>query len=181
MNQLGGHYTTGTPLSRELRAHIIELSRQGLRQSDISRCTKVTHGCVSKLLTRYRETGEVNPAQNVGRPRVITKPIERKIKEYWAADPGIFCWEIRERLLREEVCQSSDLPSLSSIGRVLKESLVRSTVTVGTNAATTAEEESNAASYTCFTIANILGLEKESEGNTKKGIFPFVLSYCRLE
>jgi len=87
-NQLGGMYVSGKPLSRELRSRIINLSCLGLRQCDISRQLKVTHGCISKLLSKYQETGNLDPVQNAGRPRVITSEIEKKIDQYRRADPG---------------------------------------------------------------------------------------------
>ena len=103
----------------------------------------------------------IESAHNVGRPRVITEEIERKIKEYWSSDPGIFCWEIRERLLTESVCQQRDLPSLSSISRVLKEKMIKSTV-AGPRRPLLAEDSYPTAPYTRFTIANILGLRSHA-------------------
>ena len=123
-NQLGGMYVSGKPLSRKLRSRIINLSCLGLRQCDISRQLKVTHGCISKLLSKYQETGNVDPVQNAGRPRVITDEIENKIDQYRRADPGAFCWELREQLLRDNVCSVDEVPSLSSISRLVKSKII---------------------------------------------------------
>ena len=122
VNQLGGHYINGKPLPKETRKEIIDLARVGVRPCDISRRLKVTHGCISKLLSKYQKTGCINPGgANVGRPRVITPRIEEKIEQYRREQPGIFSWELRDRLRRENVCSLENLPSLSSISRLIKQ------------------------------------------------------------
>ena len=39
------------------------------------------------------------------------------IKELKQKDPGIFAWEIRDRLLQESICDKYNVPSVSSISR----------------------------------------------------------------
>ena len=125
MNQLGGVYINGKPLPKEIREEIIELARLGVRPCDISRRLKITHGCISKLLSKYQKTGSINPGgANVGRPRVITPKIEENIEEYRREQPGIFSWELRDRLLSENVCSRENLPSLSSISRLIKHKMM---------------------------------------------------------
>jgi hypothetical protein len=43
-----------------------------------------------------------------------------KIREYKQRDPGIFAWEIRDKLLQERVCDKYNVPSVSSISRILR-------------------------------------------------------------
>ncbi|XP_022779119.1 paired box protein Pax-3-B-like isoform X2 [Stylophora pistillata] len=125
VNQLGGIYINGKPLPIEVREEIIELARRGVRPCDISRRLKITHGCISKLLSKYRKTGSINVGgANVGRPRVITLIMEQKIEQYRREQPGIFSWELRDRLLRENVCSRENLPSLSSISRLIKNKMM---------------------------------------------------------
>lgn len=125
VNQLGGVYINGKPLPKEIREEIIELARLGVRPCDISRRLKITHGCISKLLSKYQKTGSINPGgANVGRPRVITPKIEEKIEQYRREQPGIFSWELRDRLLNENVCSRENLPSLSSISRLIKHKMM---------------------------------------------------------
>lgn len=54
------------------------------------------------------------------KPRVATPEVESKIEEYKRDNPGIFSWEIRERLVREGLCDKESAPSVSSISRVLR-------------------------------------------------------------
>jgi len=42
------------------------------------------------------------------------------IKELKQKDPGIFAWEIRDRLLADGVCDKYNVPSVSSISRILR-------------------------------------------------------------
>lgn len=121
VNQLGGVFINGRPLPNTTRLRIIELAHMGVRPCDISRQLRVSHGCVSKILSRYQETGSIQPGTSGSpKPRVITKDIERKIDEYRSLYPGMFSWEIRERLLLDKFCNRETLPSLSSISRMMK-------------------------------------------------------------
>lgn len=52
VNQLGGSFVNGRPLPDEIRKLIVDLSQQGTRPCDISKKLKVSHGCVSKILTK---------------------------------------------------------------------------------------------------------------------------------
>ena len=132
INQLGGFYVNGKPLPKDIREQIINLARIGVRPCDISRHLKITHGCISKLLSKYQKTGSINPGgTNVGRPKVITPRIEQKIDQYRREQPGIFSWELRDRLLRENVCSRERLPSLSSISRLIKRKMITGSKNTG--------------------------------------------------
>lgn len=101
------------------------MARLGIRPCDISRRLKVTHGCISKLLSKYQKTGSINPGGgSIGRPRVITPRVEETIGQYRREQPGIFSWELRDCLLRENVCSRENLPSLSSISRLIKHKMI---------------------------------------------------------
>ena len=81
----------------------------------------MSHGCVSKILQRYQETGSIRPGVIGGsKPRVATPEVERRIEQYKRDNPGIFSWEIRDRLLKDGICDRSTVPSVSSISRVLR-------------------------------------------------------------
>ncbi|XP_078374829.1 segmentation protein paired-like isoform X2 [Oculina patagonica] len=150
LNQLGGAYINGKPLPKEIRHEILALALQGFRPCDISRRLRITHGCISKLLSKYRKTGSIQPGgEGVGRPRVITPRIAQRILEYKKEQPRLFSWEIRDRLVREGLCSNESLPSLSSISRLLKN---KDKLETGSGR-TIQERSSNS-----YTIASILNL-----------------------
>ncbi|CAI5441957.1 unnamed protein product [Caenorhabditis angaria] len=51
----------GRPLCIEDRKRIVRLYEEGNRVSHIARIIGVTHSCVSKIMSRYRRTGSVQP------------------------------------------------------------------------------------------------------------------------
>lgn len=142
VNQLGGVFINGRPLPSTTRLRIIELAHMGVRPCDISRQLRVSHGCVSKILSRYQETGSIQPGTSGSpKPRVITKDIELKIDEYRTIYPGMFSWEIRERLLLDKFCSRETLPSLSSISRMMKSKLRSESLDSGTQSHSENEED----------------------------------------
>lgn len=111
----------GRPLPNAIRLRIVELAQLGIRPCDISRQLRVSHGCVSKILARYNETGSILPGAIGGsKPRVTTPTVVKHIRTYKQRDPGIFAWEIRDRLLADGVCDKYNVPSVSSISRILR-------------------------------------------------------------
>ena len=100
INQLGGSFVNGKPLQLQKRIRIIELAHQGIRPCEISRQLRISHGCVSKILSRYAETGTVLPGTIGGsKPSVSTPRVVQHIVFLKKTDPSIFAWEIREKLV----------------------------------------------------------------------------------
>ncbi|XP_055709777.1 segmentation protein paired [Phlebotomus papatasi] len=121
VNQLGGVFINGRPLPNHIRLKIVEMAAAGVRPCVISRQLRVSHGCVSKILNRYQETGSIRPGVIGGsKPRVTTPEVEQRIEEYKRENPGIFSWEIRDRLVKEGICDRPSAPSISAISRLLR-------------------------------------------------------------
>jgi len=70
------------------------------------------------------------------KPRVATSSIVTEIQKYKQKDPSIFAWKIREKLLKNKVASVKNMPSISSINRVLRQLSHRSDKR-GESAATT--------------------------------------------
>ena len=121
VNQLGGLFINGRPLPNHIRHKIVEMASQGIRPCVISRQLRVSHGCVSKILCRYQETGSIKPGSIGGSKQKVCPPeIEAIIDQWRAENPGIFSWEIRDRLLKESQLERASIPSVSTISRMLR-------------------------------------------------------------
>nr|XP_053627040.1 paired box protein Pax-5-like isoform X6 [Cherax quadricarinatus] len=121
VNQLGGVFVNGRPLPDMVRQRIVELAHNGVRPCDISRQLRVSHGCVSKILSRYYETGSYKAGVIGGsKPKVATPVVVDAIARYKRENPTMFAWEIRDRLLAESVCTQENVPSVSSINRIVR-------------------------------------------------------------
>lgn len=77
------------------------MAAAGIRPCVISRQLRVSHGCVSKILNRYQETGSIRPGVIGGsKPKVASPEIESRIEDLKKVNPNIFSNEIRERLIK---------------------------------------------------------------------------------
>ncbi|KAI5712236.1 hypothetical protein M8J76_009101 [Diaphorina citri] len=120
MNQLGGVFINGRPLPNHIRLKIVEMAAAGVRPCVISRQLRVSHGCVSKILNRYQETGSIRPGVIGGsKPRVATPDVEKRIEEYKKTNPNITSWEVRDKLIKDGVC-TDNIPSETAISKFLR-------------------------------------------------------------
>ncbi|KAL3212734.1 hypothetical protein MRX96_007790 [Rhipicephalus microplus] len=93
INQLGGVFVNGRPLPDYIRRRIVELALMGVRPCDISRQLLVSHGCVSKILTRFYETGSIKPGSIGGsKPKVSNPQVMRRMLRY-KNDTGPTGWD----------------------------------------------------------------------------------------
>ncbi|CAF3287486.1 unnamed protein product, partial [Rotaria sp. Silwood2] len=121
INQLGGLFVNGRPLPDVVRQQIVALNQQGIRPCDISRQLKVSHGCVSKILGRYLQTGSIRPGVIGGsKPKVATPKVINAITNYKKAQPTMFAWEIKTKLINDGICDEKSAPSVSSINRIVR-------------------------------------------------------------
>ncbi|VDM41902.1 unnamed protein product [Toxocara canis] len=127
VNQLGGVFINGRPLPQHIRMKIIEMATNGVKPCHISRQLRVSHGCVSKILYRYAETGSVSPGQIGGnmRSRMAKIAIEDRIKRLCREHPSMHANEIRSYLIENEYCSRMNAPTLSAIHRYLRSSSAR--------------------------------------------------------
>ncbi|NXJ60608.1 PAX3 protein, partial [Rostratula benghalensis] len=117
VNQLGGVFINGRPLPNHIRHKIVEMAHHGIRPCVISRQLRVSHGCVSKILCRYQETGSIRPGAIGGsKPKVSPSvPIrsranpERGGGERGPAGDSAPAWS--------QLCAP---PKVSSISRILR-------------------------------------------------------------
>ena len=64
--------------------------------------------------SRYYEIGTIRPKAIGGsKPRVATDHVVGSIKRYKNECPTIFAWEIKEMLVRENICTNETVPSVS--------------------------------------------------------------------
>ncbi|XP_075199089.1 paired box protein Pax-8 isoform X6 [Anomaloglossus baeobatrachus] len=184
LNQLGGAFVNGRPLPEVVRQRIVDLAHQGVRPCDISRQLRVSHGCVSKILGRYYETGSIRPGVIGGsKPKVATPKVVEKIGDYKRQNPTMFAWEIRDRLLAEGVCDNDTVPSVSSINRIIRtkvqqlfnlpmESCVKSLspghTLIPSSAVTPPESPHSDSLGSTYSINGLLGISQPSTDGKRK-------------
>ena len=119
LNAIDGN--TGRQLPDYVRHRIIQLASCGVPSCEISSRLMVSHGTISKILGRFYDAGTIRPGSIGGsKPKVATPAVVSKIVQYKQQNPTIFAWEIRDRLVEESVCDRDNVPSVSSINRILR-------------------------------------------------------------
>lgn len=89
VNQLGGVFINGRPLPNHIRHKIVEMAHHGIRPCVISRQLRVSHGCVSKILCRYQETGSIRPGAIGGsKPKVSARVWPYRPPALWSPAQG---------------------------------------------------------------------------------------------
>ncbi|XP_074529427.1 paired box protein Pax-5-like [Halichoeres trimaculatus] len=172
LNQLGGVFINGRPLPHVVRQSIVELAEQGVRPCEISRRLRVSHGCVSKILTRFNETGSISPGAIGGsKPKVATPRVVQTILQIKQSNPTMFAWEIRDKLLLERVCDQDSIPSVSSINRILRNKVLQSC-----KITSSAASEPDCSSKSTHYISEILEIKKCNRKRKEGGDISFINS-----
>lgn len=53
---------------------------------------------------------------------MATPTVVKKILKFKQENPGMFAWEIREQLISQRICEPHNIPSVSSVNRILRNS-----------------------------------------------------------
>ena len=176
LNQLGGVFVNGKPLPNSVRQRIIEMAELGIRPCDISRQLKVSHGCISKLLSKYNDTGSFEPGRAKRKTsRDVSSEVKNKIEDYRRTAPGIFSWEVKEQLVTDGYCTKESLPPLTVISRMLRrarstgsECDLISPVSAFDVEMDSSKENAPQKGFTAFSIDNILKTEEKLERKEEK-------------
>ncbi|XP_046851850.1 paired box protein Pax-6-like [Xenia sp. Carnegie-2017] len=112
---------TNRQLSDYIRNKIIQLANCGVSPCEISNRLMVSYGTIIKILGPIYDPRSVRSSSIGGsKPKVATPAVVNKIVQYKHQNPTIFAWEIRDRLMEEAVCDQDNVPSVSSINRILR-------------------------------------------------------------
>ena len=107
--------------SEEERRHIVNLYLQGKSYRVIAEQTgrcQVT--CVNVVRDYERNRAVKTERKRSLRPRKVTQTVLHFIEYQKWKKPSIFCREIRQKLLDEQVCTIYNVPSVKRISHVLK-------------------------------------------------------------
>ena len=152
------------------------MAELGIRPCDISRQLKVSHGCISKLLSKYNDTGSFEPGRAKRKTsKDVSSQVKNKIEEYRRTTPGIFSWEVKEKLVADGYCTKESLPPLTVISRLLRRArstgseCETSSVSVINMGMDGSKENAPQKRFTAFSIDNILKSEDKCERKDGKG------------
>ncbi|KAL3994542.1 Paired box domain family protein [Acanthocheilonema viteae] len=177
VNQLGGIFINGRPLPQHIRLKIVEMATNGVKPCHISRQLRVSHGCVSKILYRYAETGSVSPGQIGGNPRLrkTILALEEHIARIRQDQPTLNAHEIRLMLIDKGICSRSNAPTISSIHKYMRDRNMRNEIQNQYSSKTFALKQSKAFTLK-HSIEGILGISAGKCNSTEQ-----LLPDCRTE
>ncbi|PIO59671.1 paired box' domain protein, partial [Teladorsagia circumcincta] len=98
------------------------------------------------------------------KPKVATPRVVGCIAAYKRANPTMFAWEIREKLLQERICDPDNVPSVSSINRIVRNKASMSTPSGVPPASPLIAQPRNQQHYqpnAAYSINDILGFEQK--------------------
>ena len=122
VNQLGGVFFNGKPLPISVRKQIIEMAELGVRPCDISRQLKVSHGCISKLLSKYHQTGSFEPGRvtKTKSAKEVKSTIAERSDSYYRPTPVTLPWEAKKsRLFAGGLCSREIQSHQTNMGWIL--------------------------------------------------------------
>lgn len=141
------------------------------------------------IMFRYYETGSIKPGVIGGsKPKVATPRVVDAIANYKKANPTMFAWEIRDRLLADGVCDSDNIPSVSSINRIVRNKAAEKAKSVKCDGTTlgghhshsqqhspsqptsviVSSQQSGHGGQTTYSINGILGIDNNAANNDQQ-------------
>ena len=70
-------YSKMPRISVEKRSLVIEFSNEGMSQNEIAKSLSICRRSVQYIIKRFKETGKVADRERSGRPRILSKRLER--------------------------------------------------------------------------------------------------------
>ena len=152
------------------------MAELGIRPCDISRQLKVSHGCISKLLSKYNDTGSFEPGRAKRKTsRDVSSEVKNKIEDYRCTAPGIFSWEVKEKLVADGLCTKETLPPVTVISRLLRRARstgsdieTSSVSAMDVEIRDNSKENTPGKSFTVFSIDNILKAQDKCDKQEEK-------------
>jgi len=118
-------YSKGKPLDANQRKGIVDLYSKGSSYGEISKCTGVTKSGCHKIAKDCMSTHSLapKPRREIPRPKTITDEVQKFIELEKTIKPSVYCREIRKNLVKNNICNPDNVPSISLINRVVKNDL----------------------------------------------------------
>jgi len=105
----------GKPYSEDLRHGIVHAIEAGHTYEEAAELSGVSVSSVSRFLTRWRKTGNVQPEKFGGYKGYALEPYRRRIERWVDTEPDITLSELQARLAKERV-----VVSMTAIFRFLR-------------------------------------------------------------
>lgn len=122
VNQLGGWFVNGKSLPHPIRLKIVEMGFAGVRPCQISRELRVSHGCVSKILSRYQATGSLRPGiSSPKKAKEIPSEVKEAVEKWMEENSALSCRQIRDQLIESHLCHPRTAPSLSAVTQLVRQ------------------------------------------------------------
>ena len=101
-------------ISVEKRSLVLEFTNGGMTQKKIAQTLHISRRSVQYLMRKFKETGRVADRERSGRPRILTKRMERRVLRMSKGNPT---WTARK--VRQE-SNLTDVVSINTVKRTLR-------------------------------------------------------------
>ena len=101
-------------ISAEKRSLVIEFTNGGMTQKEIAQTLNISRRSVQYIIKKFKETGQVADRERSGRPRILSKRMERRVVRISQGTP---MWTARR--VRQE-SNLTDVVSINTVKRTLR-------------------------------------------------------------